>query len=370
MEYLHALLLTFLELTFIFVGLALLYSQRRAIGKAPFFMSLGLLLLFSHFIGAADLRVTLIGTLDFQVGNTIIFLPILAALLMVYITEGTLAAQRTIIGIVVLYGLYLYIGEITRLECNWLGFSITSGLPAAALDHLLGESRNSMNLVALSHLLDLFVLPIAYTRLKNFGLNRFFCVCGGFLVTQLIGTALFLGIATAIGLERTVLDGNFIARLIASVWLAVMTTIYLEKLEVDIRSGEKSPLDILFAFIGSYGRSKELEANLREWEDRYRMVLENAGELIIMLNPAGRIIDANIAAGKLLGVENPAQLINQLLYPRIRLLDSGIVHLGSVPEQPVQVLIWEPVLVQMPEQPVQILTVMTLLMVITRKYKV
>ena len=32
MEYLHALLLTFLELTFIFVGLALLYSQRRAIG--------------------------------------------------------------------------------------------------------------------------------------------------------------------------------------------------------------------------------------------------------------------------------------------------------------------------------------------------
>ena len=41
-----------------------------------------------------------------------------------------------------------------------------------------------------------------------------------------------------------------------------------------------------------------------------------------------------------------------------------------VPEQPVQVLIWEPVLVQMPEQPVQILTVMTLLMVITRKYKV
>lgn len=103
-------------------------------------MSLGLLLLFSHFIGAADLRVTLIGTLDFQVGNTIIFLPILAALLMVYITEGTLAAQRTIIGIVVLYGLYLYIGEITRLECNWLGFSITSGLPAAALDHLLAKA--------------------------------------------------------------------------------------------------------------------------------------------------------------------------------------------------------------------------------------
>ena len=39
MEHFHALLLTFLEMTFIFVGLGMLYSQRRAIGKAPFYVS-------------------------------------------------------------------------------------------------------------------------------------------------------------------------------------------------------------------------------------------------------------------------------------------------------------------------------------------
>ena len=39
MEHIHALLLTFLEMTFIFVTLGMLYSQRRAIGRAPFYMS-------------------------------------------------------------------------------------------------------------------------------------------------------------------------------------------------------------------------------------------------------------------------------------------------------------------------------------------
>ena len=126
MEHFHALLLTFLEMTFIFVGLGMLYSQRRAIGKAPFYMALGLLFLFSHFVSAAEIRTVLFGTIDFEVGRIVIFLPILTAYLMVYITEGTLAAQRIIIGAAVLFGLYLYLGELTRLQCNWYGFSLTS----------------------------------------------------------------------------------------------------------------------------------------------------------------------------------------------------------------------------------------------------
>ena len=75
MEHFHALLLTFLEMTFIFVGLGMLYSQRRAIGKAPFYMALGLLFLFSHFVSAAEIRTVLFGTIDFEVGRIVIFLP-------------------------------------------------------------------------------------------------------------------------------------------------------------------------------------------------------------------------------------------------------------------------------------------------------
>lgn len=95
-----------------------------------------------------------------------------------------------------------------------------------------------------------------------------------------------------------------------------MLGIYLAKIEVDIRSGGKSPLDILFAFVGSYSRSKELEANLREWTDRYRLVLENAGEMIVMLTSDGRIIDANFSAARLLGSANPGELTNRRLFPQ------------------------------------------------------
>ena len=336
MEHFHALLLTFLEMTFIFVGLGMLYSQRRAIGKAPFYMALGLLFLFSHFVSAAEIRTVLFGTIDFEVGRIVIFLPILTAYLMVYITEGTLAAQRIIIGAAVLFGLYLYLGELTRLQCNWYGFSLTSGTEAVTLDNLLGGSRNSMNLVALSHLFDFLVLPIAYTRFKNFGLGRFFCILGALLTALLLGALLSQIIALIYGLPASFFNGNFIARLIAGFWLAVMLGIYLAKIEVDIRSGGKSPLDILFAFVGSYSRSKELEANLREWTDRYRLVLENAGEMIVMLTSDGRIIDANFSAARLLGSANPGELTNRRLFPRMRVLDRPGLTLGAELDGPVR----------------------------------
>ncbi|MBS1371048.1 MAG: PAS domain S-box protein [Lentisphaeria bacterium] len=336
MEHFHALLLTFLEMTFIFVGLGLLYSQRRTIGNAPFYMSLGLLLLFSHLISAAEIRTALVGSFDFEVGRIVVFLPILAAYLMVYITEGTLAAQRIIIGAAVLFGLYLYLGELTRLQCNWYGFSLTSGTEAITLDSLLGGSRNSMNALALAHLFDFLVLPIAYTRLKNFGLGRFNAILAAMLTSLLLGAVLSQAVALAYGIPSPFFNGNFVARLVAGGWLAALLAIYLSKIEVDVRSGSKSPLDILFAFVGSYGRSKELEANLREWTDRYRLVLENAGEMIVMLSRDGRILDANYSAARLLGSENPGELTNRMLFPRMRILDRPELKLGGELDSPVR----------------------------------
>jgi len=329
MEHIHALLLTFLEMTFIFVTLGMLYSQRRAIGRAPFYMAVGLLLLFCHMVNAAEIRTVLIGTFDFEVGRVVIFLPILTAFLMVYITEGTLSAQRMIIGGAVLFGLYLYLGELTRLQCNWYGFSLTSGTEAVTLDSLIGGSRTSMNLTSLSQLFDLLVLPIAYTRFKNFGAGRFLSIGCAMLTALLLGTLLGQLIALVYGLPATFFNGNFLARLIAGLWLSVLLAVYLAKIEVDIRSGSKSPLDILFAFVGSYGRSKELEADLREWTDRYRLVLENAGEMIVVMTRDGRIIDANYSASQLLGSDNPAELTNQMLFPRLRILDRSDYRLGD-----------------------------------------
>lgn len=336
MEHLHALLLTFLEMTFIFAGLGLLHSQRRSIGQSPFYMALGLLLLFSHFVIAADCRVVLYGPVEFSVGSAALFLPVLAALLMVYISEGTLATQRIIIGFLALFGLYLYLGEITRLQCNWMGFSLSSGISAPLLDNLLGETRNSMNLMLFVNLVEFFLLPIVYTRLKNLRLNRFLAIEGAFVASQLVSLILFMPLAEPLQLDETFLLGNFIAESAGLLWLGFLLWLYLEKIVGDVRSGEKSPLDIIVAFFGSYGRSKELEANLREWEDRYQVVLENAGEMILMLSPSGRIIDANISAAKHLGVQSPRELVTRHLFRRMRVAATDSFDLSRIPAQLVQ----------------------------------
>ncbi len=340
MEHLHALLLIFLEMTFIFAGLGLLHSQRKSIGQSPFYMALGLLMLFSHFINAADCRAVIDGPLEFPIGNVAVFLPVLTAFLMVYISEGTLAAQRIIIGALTLFGLSLYLGEVTKLQCSWMGFSISSGISAPLLENLLAETRSSMNLALTSNLVEFFLLPIVYSLLKNLRINRFLAIEGALLAAQLLALIGFGVLAKPLGLEMPFFLGSFIARGIALFWLGLLLWLYLEKVHGDIRSGEKSPLDIVVAFFGSYGRSKELEANLREWEDRYQAVLENAGEMILMLTPSGRIIDANFSAAKHLGTESPRELLNHRLFQRMRVavseLNAASFDLSTVPSQPVQ----------------------------------
>ncbi|MFA7183952.1 MAG: hypothetical protein WC082_03615, partial [Victivallales bacterium] len=98
MENLYAVSLAFLEMTFTFVTLALLHSQRKTIGSSVFYISVGLLFLFTQFVSAAAIKVSVgVYDLEFYLGHTVLFLPYLAALLLVYLTEGTLAAQRMIV---------------------------------------------------------------------------------------------------------------------------------------------------------------------------------------------------------------------------------------------------------------------------------
>lgn len=335
METIQALLLAFLEMLFIFVALGLLHSQRGVIGKAPFYMASGLLLLFSHFISAAECQVAISASLEFDLGFVAVFLPILAAFLMVYISDGTLEAQRMIIGAVVLFGFYLYLGEVTRIACNWLGVSVKAGISGPSLDLLLSQTRNSMNVSSLLRLVDFFIVPVVYTRLANLHWRRFFCIFGAFGAAVFATTLLRLLPGKFFGGAGALLNGNLIAEVVALSILSILLWGYFSCIERDVRTGERGPLDLLFAFFGSYGRSKELEADLREWTDRYQLILENAGELIIMMTPGGRIIDANIAAGKLLGQE-PAALSGQRLFPHMSIMQPADYIPGGVPAGPVQ----------------------------------
>ncbi|MDD5728799.1 MAG: ATP-binding protein [Victivallales bacterium] len=311
MENVYAVLLAFLEMTFIFVSLALFHSQRKNIGGSVFYISVGLLFLFTQFVSAAAIKVS-IGAfgLEFYVGHTALLLPYLAALLLVYLTEGTLAAQRMIVGVIAAFGMFFYLVTLTQLQCEWVGFAISQGVAADSLQYLLNAARSSITGATLAQIFDLFLLAIIFQRLRNARCNLFICVLGALICTCIIDSFVYLAVTGWAGDYWWVhINNSFFVKTVASVWLTVLITVYMHKIEKNVEVQERSPLDIVFAFFGGYGKAKALERDLREWEGRYRMVVENASEAIFLLNDSGRIIDANLAAVEVMGKKDAAEIV-------------------------------------------------------------
>ena len=315
MENIYAVSLSFLEMTFIFVSLALLHSQRKTIGSSVFYIAIGLLFLFMQFVSAAAIKVS-VGAygLEFYVGSTVLFLPYLAALLLVYLTEGTLAAQRMIVGVIIAFGMFFYLVTLTRLQCDWMGFAISHGIATDSLQYLLNAARSSITGSTLAQILDLFLLAIIFQRLRNAKCNLFVCVLGALTCTCIIDSFVYLAVTGDIQSYWWVhINNSFLIKTIASVWLAFLVTVYMYKIEKNIDVEEHSSLDIIFAFFGGYGKAKALERDLLEWEGRYRMVVENASEAIFLLDDSGHIIDANLAAVETMACKDINEVIGQEL---------------------------------------------------------
>lgn len=319
-EFLHALLLNFLELTFAFIALLICFQQRRAIGKSPFAMAMGFLLILCHLLNAAEIRGVLSKDCSFLIGNAICYLPVLGAFLVLYIVSGIRATQHIIIGATILFGFYIYLGEVTSLQCNWLGFSISSGLSGPTLDMLLSSARRDVNLATLLHLADFFIVPAAYTKLQNWKQPVFIRVAGALFAAQFACIMPVLLVRLGTGMPLEVFSGDQIVRAIINVWLSVIISIYLSKLETEKVSGASSPLDLFFAFFGSYERAKILEENVKEWENRYKKILLNVTELIVILDTDGKICDLNSAAARALG-KSEKELIGFELFSRVSLTD-------------------------------------------------
>lgn len=324
MESFYASLLTFLEMTFVFVGLGLLHSQRKVIGNAAFYVSVGLLFAFTQFVTAADLKVHLLNLgMDFSVGTTVLFLPYLAALMLVYVTEGTLAAQRMIIGALTAFGLFMYLASLTSLQCNWMGFSISQGTSADSLDFLLQQARRLMAASTLAQLFDLFLLPIFFQRLRNARCRLFFCVLGALVFTQIVDSIVYLSVAYWEQPQWWAgINNSFLVKSFATIWISLLITIYLYKVEYEVEGVHRGAFDIIVAFFGGYGKAQALEKYLREWEGRYRMVVENASEMIILLDQNGGILDANIAAAGMLNVKSKNELVG-LHFPTMLKDENG-----------------------------------------------
>ena len=345
MENFHSLLLAFLEMIFIFIALLVFFQQRRSIGRAAFYLAFGFLQFFTYVLIAADVHGYIAEDFSFSVGELVCFMPLLAGFLLVYIARGTLVAQHLIVGMTALFGLYFYVAEITILQCSWGGYSFSGGLSAPALETLLRYGRTAMNETVLRQLLEIFTVSIVHSRLDGWRAPRWLCVIGALVVSQLIGVALMA--LTRIGVIRdfSLFAGDAAVRIGAALLLGGLLSFYLAKLEQEALAPRSSPLDILFAFFGSYGRSKELESTLRDWTHRYQMLLENAAEAVLMVDEAGRISDANSVAAGLFGRGKSTMLLGMRLLDQLKITDppdcdlsveegksvkiSAVVHSGT-----------------------------------------
>jgi PAS domain S-box-containing protein len=319
-----AIILSFLEITFIITAILLLHFVRKRIGSSAFYITLGALFVFIQFISVTELKV-MVGYpgADFYVANSVLFLPLLAAVMVVYITEGTLATQKLIVGTLAFFGFYIYLCYTTSVQCSWYGFKLSQGPTATTLNYFLAQSLRNMAGTLVALCFDLFLIPILYQRLRNLGARLFISVLGSLMLTQIFDS--FIQITITYWNSSQWMDqigSTYIARGIAIIWLSVIITAYLKYIEDGMTREDRKAFDIVFAFIGSYSKTRALKQNLIEWEDRYRMVVENASDMIFIANRKGEILDVNSATVTTLNYLNKEKLIGKSFFNLARSFHS------------------------------------------------
>ncbi|UDQ96894.1 ATP-binding protein [Lentisphaerota bacterium WC36G] len=301
--------LTFVEMTFVFLTLLILHGLRSVIGQATFYISLGMLFIFIIFMSSAELTVNSgISGVKFNVAETALFLPYLAVLLIVYVTEGVLAAQRLIIATVVALLFYMYLGQVTVEQSLWQRGQYTQGPLGPTVEQILIDSTRRIMEFSGIQLLSIITIPIVYQWLRNVKCGLFFCVLGALLTTQVC--EFFFNVFLMREESRSIfIYSDFMtARLVSLFWIASLSTVYLRRVSRHTQQTQRRTFEIFYSFFGNYGRNKALQEHLVEWEGRYRMVVENATELILLVSSGGRILDANYAAVNMLHKNSRTEL--------------------------------------------------------------
>ena len=295
-------LLLLLESTFIFVTLALLFHQRSNIGKAPFVMVFSALSLLTFLIMGADIQAHIWSGFYFSVPKVVMFTPVLTIYLLTYIADGTLAAQRLIYGLLAVSVAVVYIAEMIYLQCSWSTFSLSAGVSGPALELLLSHAKAALLSSLIPVVFTIFVVPIIFSSLTELKVSRFWAVVLAILVSDIIISVPRWLIQLGAGNTPEWFTGEHLAQFVFNLWLGSLLGLYLKLTESETSSApRRGTLDLVFAFFGSYGRSKELEQDLSDWQNRYRLLFHNASEITVIFDSANRIKEANLAARRLFG---------------------------------------------------------------------
>lgn len=303
MIYLHAYSLAFLEVTFILVMIMLFHCLKQSIGNAAFYLALGAIIVVVQLVTASELRIMAYPTVPEATMGPVLLAPFMAALLITYIVDGTTEAQRLMFGVVVVVGIFVYLSFLSQYQFFFPGFAESPNFPPMFMEVLYGSSRFYMVAALLSIFVEFLVLPVIYQLLRNYNFNLTVSVFGALISAQVLDSFFFQLLTNFRGEDWWLTLGHsYMFRALATIWVAALTNVYLHLRQVPKKSRQKrSPWDIVTAIFGSYGQTRLLQVNLREWEGRYRMVVENANDLIFIVAHSGIILDANRSAAEKLG---------------------------------------------------------------------
>jgi len=85
--------------------------------------------------------------------------------------------------------------------------------------------------------------------------------------------------------------------------VSFLVSFYLKRIEKETHIEGKGAFDVVLSFFGNYGMARALQKDITEWEGRYRLVIENASDMIFVVNREGKILDANPATIEVLKAE-------------------------------------------------------------------
>jgi len=293
----YSIILAVLEMTFLFVTLLLLHGLRKQLGVQASYVAMGLLFGFTQFAGAGGITiVTGYPGFDIPLSSGVLMLPFLGILAVIYIADGTLSAQRVIIGLMISLALYLYLANLIVTQAEMLPDVGAEQLPASFIS-MMRSSLRVMAANVLSFTVDIFLIPIFYQGLRNRRINLFLSVAASLIAVQLSDALVFSAVYRWGRPEWWLeLEASYLFKTLMVLWLSVIITFYLSRIRYELPGEGRGALDIVIAFFGNYGKRVELEKTLRDTEERYRVLFRNAVASIFLTDMDGVISEVNDSA--------------------------------------------------------------------------
>ncbi len=309
-----------LELLLLAMVLVLVYSFRNVIGTTSTYLAAGLYFLFALLAGTGRLLLPLEHGEALGLNSGLLWLPFILLLIIVYELEGTGAAQRFYMGLGITSLLFL-------LLCLCLFLPQPPGLPSDHADFLEAMrslfhaqgSRGALIHGLFSHLFLFLLVPILYQATLNLSRNFFGTAIFATMVTYVVLVealgAIYICIIAGSRAYTPTAPLGWVMRLTAVLLLSGMGHFFIG-LNSSYPKKRRKPLKFLTGFLDFFFSPERMMRSLSEWSERYRVVVENSSELILLVNTEGKIVNTNRIAAKYLGriLDEPGFRLDQVVF--------------------------------------------------------